>query len=415
MNRKKGICCAGQLCKNPTHELCPRHVCKACKFTAHVMCSKQEMEGEIMECFLCIDGAKKPAAQSTTKTTASVVSLEILTTPRICCITQCKHQHIDAPKCSVKNCFMHVHPACYHQYVLAKKKPIYDDEDNELIVCATKHYTLLSKSVNPTPAITLDTPQQAKQPSKGGAEGFMNALAKSGYHVWSHDGKHGPGDPNDSITLLLKWITNQENYDAYCIGVKAQICNKIADWLRLEGVRTERTGKDVRNKIDTLKTQYKSAIAYMRGTGAGVQRTDPKGFMARVHKICPYYDDLHKVMHERAGTNPPYVSDDRKSMYAGSLSSFNGGGVDKDACGAPQASDSLQNDDEIVSDEFVDANEEEDSLPTVTQNEQLTLLYNADRRGNYTAPNTNSSQKSTSVASYQGKKTPKSFGKASSL
>jgi hypothetical protein len=40
-----------------------------------------------------------------------------------------------------------------------------------------------------------------------------------------------PDNPNDSIMLLLPWITKQEKQDTYCIGVKVQICNQIVDWL----------------------------------------------------------------------------------------------------------------------------------------------------------------------------------------
>jgi hypothetical protein len=264
------------------------------------MCSKQEMEGEIMECFLCIDGAKKPAAKATADSVVVVQQRHVGATslpdgvapPKgICCIPQCKHRHIEAGKCSVDNCFMHIHPVCYHLFVIGKKKPIYDKDGNEMVVCAIKHHTLLSKAMNPTTTAAPDTPQQSqkkkslddpdtpqrtKQKKGNGAETFSNALIENGYNVWLRDGKNGPDDPNDSISLLIAWITKQENYNAYCIGVKAQICNRIADWLTKEmGVQTERTGKDVRNKIDTLKLQFKNAVTYMRGTGAGLEHMDP--------------------------------------------------------------------------------------------------------------------------------------------
>jgi hypothetical protein len=303
---------------------------------------------------------------------------------------------------------MHIHPVCYHLFVIGKKKPLYDKDGNEMVICATKHHTLLSKAMNPTTTAgpdtpqrsqkkksldDPDTPQRSKQKKGNGAEAFSNALIKNGYNVWLNDGKNGPEDPNDSISLLIAWITKQENYDAYCIGVKAQICNRIADWLTKEmGVRTERTGKDVRNKIDTLKLQFKNAVTYMRGTGAGLEHTDPEGFMARIYKVCPYYDDLAKVMHNRAGTEPPYVSDDRSSMYAGGITAASKHNINSTK---EVLDDSTLCQDDFSNDVYVDANEEELLMPSVLQMGIAEPVNKIIATTNFkpTAPSTSSSQK----------------------
>ena len=38
LGRKKGQCCAGNLCTNPSHELLKDHICILCKKRVHVLC-----------------------------------------------------------------------------------------------------------------------------------------------------------------------------------------------------------------------------------------------------------------------------------------------------------------------------------------------------------------------------------------
>lgn len=130
---------------------------------------------------------------------------------------------------------------------------------------------------------------------------------------WERDGCNGPDDPNNSMRILLNWLTSEGNYKRFCgkdsLGTKkVQFGTIISNIINSHKVRISRTPKDVLNKIHYLENQFREASDWMNNTGQGV--TDEEQFTSYVKKLCPYYDDLKAVMDDRNGTRPKVTSDD---------------------------------------------------------------------------------------------------------
>jgi hypothetical protein len=80
-NHSKGECCAGIFCENKTMELCVAHKCIICKHTVHILCGKQNLQTDEVECFACIDKAKQNTT-ATTNITETVTVVAAATTSK---------------------------------------------------------------------------------------------------------------------------------------------------------------------------------------------------------------------------------------------------------------------------------------------------------------------------------------------
>ena len=79
---------------------------------------------------------------------------------------------------------------------------------------------------------------------------------------WDKDGKNGPSDPQNSMAILLDWMTTLGNYaklkgDNANGATKIRIVGQISQKINAAGVRKERTTKSVLSKIDHLIHTYK--------------------------------------------------------------------------------------------------------------------------------------------------------------
>jgi hypothetical protein len=128
---------------------------------------------------------------------------------------------------------------------------------------------------------------------------------------WSKDGKNGPDDPNNSEAILLTWLMTPGNYSRYRGGRgnagtrKTQFAEDIARKINQQGVRRERTGKQVLDKITHIEDSFRSAHDFAHTeTGAGLQKEDEGSFRDAVLKKCPWYYDLLEIFQDRASARP---------------------------------------------------------------------------------------------------------------
>ena len=76
--------------------------------------------------------------------------------------------------------------------------------------------------------------------------------------------------------------------------MKNTLASNIVAKKKKKGITTERTAKDVTQKILVIKQNFKKAINFLDGTDAGI--TDKESLAAAVRKFCPYYYKLEPVM-----------------------------------------------------------------------------------------------------------------------
>ena len=135
---------------------------------------------------------------------------------------------------------------------------------------------------------------------------------------WDKDGKKGAADPKTSMSVLLDWLTEDENYKKYRgknnKGVrKSDVCQQIADKINATGVVQIRTGPDVRKKISDIERKMRSALdwKYSR-TGAGLMISAIEGerqsFHSSLLKKCKYFDLLEEFFCDRVSGNPKFTS-----------------------------------------------------------------------------------------------------------
>jgi hypothetical protein len=111
----------------------------------------------------------------------------------------------------------------------------------------------------------------------------------------------------NSMSVLMDWITTEGNYSRWRGGDKQSGATKktlpslIAEKIQ-EEAGTERTGKDVQNKIVSIESQYRCAADWLANTGQGV--TDKTQLRTAVLERCPHYYDLYDIMEDRASTRP---------------------------------------------------------------------------------------------------------------
>ena len=133
---------------------------------------------------------------------------------------------------------------------------------------------------------------------------------------WDKDGKDGLEDPNNSMRILIEWLTTGSNWLKYKGKnnngkSKMQYAKIIASLINKAKVKEFRTGDQVRVKIDAIEKAYKDADKWVNNTGAGVKAKDESEFEDYVrNKKCSYYFELEPIFRDHASINPPMTSDD---------------------------------------------------------------------------------------------------------
>lgn len=124
----------------------------------------------------------------------------------------------------------------------------------------------------------------------------------------------GPSEDVNSLSVLIEWLTHEGNYTKWKGGnkhsgvTKNTLASQIVAEIKSKGINIERTAKDVVQKILTMEQNFKKAIDFLDGTGAGI--TDEESLVAAVKKICPYYYELEPVMSDRQSSRPLATEDD---------------------------------------------------------------------------------------------------------
>ena len=211
------------------------------------------------------------------------------------CIFRSRRGTVARYVCWVDKCNKEIHFECYRKLVLGKNKlPHFfgDDVPGIQVACCKKHYDTAVKT------ISSDNEDQSNK-----------NLA------WNEDGKLGKNDPNSSENFLIKWLSDSQNFQKYkgddkTGKSKIAICAELLDILELRGVRKKRDPRALMQKIANMQLTWKSADDWAHQTGVGVkQREGYLSFRQKVMERCYYYFEWEPVMKDRAGTRPPYDSD----------------------------------------------------------------------------------------------------------
>ena len=141
--------------------------------------------------------------------------------------------------------------------------------------------------------------------------------------------KKVPWEEDGSLTVLMDWITEHGNYAAYSGSsgnkgkTKSAYYKQIAEMIRSKNPSSERTEKDVENKITALERQFRTAVDWANNTGQGVE--NPGDFKAALLKRCPLYEQLEPIMGERPNavplsSNEPNSDDDMPPLLPSRVS-----------------------------------------------------------------------------------------------
>ena len=112
----------------------------------------------------------------------------------------------------------------------------------------------------------------------------------------------------------MEWMTTEGNYAEYCGAngnkgkTKTQHHKELAILLKEKHPSSERTEKDVENKIVSLERQFRVASDWANNTGQGVD--NPGDFEAAILKYCPLFKELEPIMGDRPNAKPLATSED---------------------------------------------------------------------------------------------------------
>ena len=92
---------------------------------------------------------------------------------------------------------------------------------------------------------------------------------------------HNDGLNTSSLTILLKWLTIEGNYNRYCGAsdsllisdkgkTKDSYCREICEVIKKSGIKIEQTRNAVHEKINEIESSYHRANDWINNTGAGV-------------------------------------------------------------------------------------------------------------------------------------------------
>jgi hypothetical protein len=120
--------------------------------------------------------------------------------------------------------------------------------------------------------------------------------------------KKVPWEDDGTMDVLLDWLTTEGHYADYCGATgnkgksKTQYHKELSLLIKEKIPESERTEKDVENKITSLERQFRTATDWANNTGQGVD--NPGDFKAAVLKRCPFYDELEPIMGDRPNAKP---------------------------------------------------------------------------------------------------------------
>ncbi len=165
----------------------------------------------------------------------------------------------------------------------------------EAVVC--------SKTCHKKVAKLLQDVLQGKQP-----------VSKGEHLMWEKDGKNGKDDPNNSMSILLSYLTEGNNYAIYGgnkKGIKKiTIANMLARKINDAGVRVKRDAHNIMGKITHLEQSYHAANDWANNTGVGIHEQDEGTFRNAVIKHCKYFFELEPIMKDRASAKALLSSND---------------------------------------------------------------------------------------------------------
>lgn len=179
-------------------------------------------------------------------------------------VTKCDHRsckNVRTPceqlLCAGSNeCRKKLHWDCYKEYILEKNGVEHFTNSCKVIACTKKHY-LLAKKKND----------------------YMEVKDGSRSIPWHLDGKEGADDPNNSMRILIDWLTTPGNFNRYKgdnkMGkTKVRICEDISRRISAAGCRKERTAVAINSKIHEIVGKYRKASDWASQTGQGVLAED---------------------------------------------------------------------------------------------------------------------------------------------
>ncbi len=182
-----------------------------------------------------------------------------------CSIRGCKVVEIgcELVACANKPCPHVFHLACFHSLVVDHNNlDILKDASGAAVPCCTKKcYGTLEPKYNGTSQL-----------------------------VWEKDGALGPEDPNNSLNLLLEWMTTEGNYACFCGNAegktKLKICEEVASLLKGKGVQVEHSKKNIFDKIQALEKMFKVAHEWAGQTGQGIDISKQAFGVAVSNRCC---------------------------------------------------------------------------------------------------------------------------------
>eukprot|EP00977_Amphora_coffeiformis_P020159 scaffold7953_cov107-Amphora_coffeaeformis.AAC.1 len=107
--------------------------------------------------------------------------------PGKCGAVGCPMLNDPTVSCSAEGCDKEVHAACYHRAVVQRfcVEPLVDPVTQlDLVVCSKTCHNKVEKAI-------------VHQPTR---------------LPWDKDGKNGPDDPMNSMSILMEWLTEEGNY-----------------------------------------------------------------------------------------------------------------------------------------------------------------------------------------------------------
>ena len=125
-----------------------------------------------------------------------------------------------------------------------------------------------------------------------------------------------PWEKDGSMQALLDWLTEEPNYALYC-GCngnkgqsKTQYHKELAILIKEKKPNTDRTDKDVSNKIEKLERQFRNASDWANNTGQGVD--EPGDFRKAVLQRCPLYYEYEPIMGDRPNARPLLTNEEEE-------------------------------------------------------------------------------------------------------
>lgn len=233
---------------------------------------------------------------------------------------RCNRNIVPLP-CLSSKCERVLHWSCFTSQVLHRLSPEVANNITEMLEPG--------KQVVCTLGCFKKFRQEEKQKEKAQKEAVFGKQTATVTRVapnWDADGATGANDPNNSISILLLWLSVASNFEKYRgkdnNGMrKIQFAAEVAALINKSGVVVQRTPKHIVNKIDYLIKQYKTALDWTQQTGQGVmEKGDIAGYDNHVRKLCPYWDQLDPILSDRALAQAAASTDSLTSVSEASSS-----------------------------------------------------------------------------------------------